>query len=73
MANIIGTHMAKGQSITRPLHFFGSIYNYWKARMRIFIPENDYACWKIIENEPIISTKITKEERLLNLKMSGYI
>ena len=59
MANIIGTHMAESQSITRSLYFFGSNYNYWKIRMRIFIQENDYTCWNIIENGPIIPTKTT--------------
>ena len=61
MTNIIGIHMAEGQLITRPPHFFGSNYNYWKARMRIFIHANDYGCWNIIENGPIIPTKITKK------------
>ena len=37
MANITGTHMIEGQSITRPPHFSGSNYNYWKVRMRITI------------------------------------
>ena len=61
MANIIGTHIAKDQSINRHSHFSDSNYNYWKARMRIFIQENDYACWNIIENWPIIPTKITEK------------
>ena len=60
MANIIGTHMAEGQSINRPPLFSGSNYNYWKARMKIYIQANDYACWNIIENGPIIPTKITE-------------
>ena len=64
MANIVGTHMTEGQSISRPLHFFGSNYNYWKVRMRIFIQANDYACWDIIENGPTIPTKITKKEEV---------
>ena len=29
--------------------------------MRIFIQANDYAYWNIIENGPIIPTKITKK------------
>ena len=65
MANIIGTHMAEGQSISRPPHFSGSNYNYWKTRMRIYIQENDYACWNIIENESIIPTKINKKGEVL--------
>ncbi|XP_057496707.1 uncharacterized protein LOC130781518, partial [Actinidia eriantha] len=40
--------------------FSGSNYNYWKARMKIYIQANDYACWNIIENRPIIPTKITE-------------
>ena len=28
--------------------------------MRVFIQSNDYACWNIIENVPIIPTKTTK-------------
>ena len=39
MENIVETHMTEGQSISRPPHFFGSNYNYWKARMRIFIQQ----------------------------------
>ena len=52
MANIVGSYMTKGQSITRPPDFSGSNYIYWKARMKIFIQANDYACWDIIENRP---------------------
>ena len=29
--------------------------------MRIYIQANDYACWNIIENGPIISKKITEK------------
>ena len=62
MANIVGKHMTEeGQSIIRPPHFFGSNYNYWKARMRIFIQANDYACWNVIENGPIIPTKMIEK------------
>ena len=61
MANIIRTHMIEGYLITKPPHFFGSNYNYWKARMRIFTQVNDYACRNIIENEPIIPTTITEK------------
>ena len=61
MANIIGTHMTEGQLITRPPRFFGSNYNNWKVRMRIFIQANDYACWNVIENGAIIPTKITEK------------
>ena len=48
MTNIVGTHMTEGQSITRPQHFSSSNYNYWKARMRIFIQANNYACLNVI-------------------------
>ena len=72
MVNIVGTHITEGQSITRPLHFSGSNYNYWKARMKIFIQANDYACWEIIENWPIITTKITEEGEAQNLKRNGH-
>ena len=44
MTNIKGIYMTGGQSATRPPYFFGSNYNYWKVRMRIYIQENDYAC-----------------------------
>ena len=57
--------MAEGESTnTLPL-FFGSNYDYWKARMKIYIQAKDYACWSIIENGPIIPTKITKKEEVL--------
>ena len=59
MANIIWTHMVEGHSISRPPLFSGSSYNYWKARMIIYIQVNDYACWNIIEIGPIVATKIT--------------
>ena len=65
MANIIGTHKAEGQSITRPSHFFDRNYNYWKARMRIFIQANDYTYWNIIENEPVILTKIMEKGKVV--------
>ena len=61
MANIVGLHITESQSITRSPHISCSNYNYWKARMKIFIQANDYACWDIIENWPIIPTKTTKE------------
>ena len=65
MANIIRTHMDEGQSISRPPLFFGSNYNFWKARMKIYIQANDYACWNIIENNPIMPTEITKKRDVL--------
>ena len=65
MANIIRTHTDEGQSITRPPHFFNSNYKFWKARMGIFIQINDYACWNIIENGPVMPTKITKKWEIL--------
>ena len=68
MANIVGTFMTEGQSISRPPHFSGSNYNYWKARMRIFIQANDYACWDVIENGPTIPTKMTEEGEIPKLK-----
>ena len=33
--------------------------------MKIYIQAKDYACWSIIENCPIIPTKITKKEEVL--------
>ena len=33
--------------------------------MRIYIQKNDYACWNIIENGPIISTKIIEKWEVL--------
>ena len=65
MANIIGTHMIVGQSVTIPSHFFDNNYNYWKARMKIYIQANDYACQNIIENGPIIPTKITEKRDVM--------
>ena len=57
MTNVIGSHMAEGQTTNGPPLFFGSNYNYWKIRMRIYIQDNDYVCWIIIENGPIIPHK----------------
>ena len=53
--------MAKGQATSRHPLFSSSNYNYWKARMKIYIQANDYACWNIIKNDYIISTKITEK------------
>ena len=61
MTNIIKKHIAECQLIIRPPHFFSSNYNYYKARMRIFIQANDYSCRNIIENGPIIPIKLTKK------------
>ena len=36
--------------------FNGENYNYWKARMKIFIQASDYNLWSIIVNDPYIST-----------------
>ena len=33
--------------------------------MRIFIQANDYACWNIIENGPIIPTKIIEKGEVI--------
>ena len=57
--------MAEGQSTNRPPLFFGSNYKYLKARMRIYIHAQDYACWSIIENGPIIPTKIIEKGKVL--------
>ena len=65
MANIVGTSLAEGQATNKPPIFFGSNYNYWKARIKIYIQASDYAFWNIIESEPTIPTKIVDKEEFL--------
>ena len=47
MANIIDTHMAEGQYTNRHPLCFGSNYNFWKARISIYIQAN---FWKAKES-----------------------
>ena len=49
--------MTEGQSTNRPPLFSSSNYNYYKSRIIIYIQVNDYPCWNIIENGPIIPMK----------------
>ena len=44
------------QSTNRPPLFNGENYNYWKARMKIFIQASDYTLCNIIVNGPYIPT-----------------
>ena len=68
MATIVSTHLAEGQSTTKPPLFDGENYNYWKVRMMIFIQANSYEEWNIIFKGPKIpsklvnSIKVPKEE-----------
>ena len=72
METIVNTHLAKGQSTTRPPLFDGENYNYWKVRMMIFIQANSYEEWNIIFKGPRIpsklvnSVKVPKEESEYN-------
>ena len=58
MATIVSTHLAEGQSTTRPPLFNGENYNYWKVRMMIFIQANSYEEWNIISKGPKIPSKL---------------
>ena len=64
MATIVGTHLAEGQSTTRPPLFNGENYNYWKVRMMIYIQANNYEEWVIISKGPKIPTKIVGEAQV---------
>ncbi|XP_058222936.1 uncharacterized protein LOC131332656 [Rhododendron vialii] len=68
MATPYGTFLPEGQSSNRPPLFSGTNYNYWKARMRIYI-QTDYKLWRIIVDGPHRPTKtvngvvVFKEEK----------
>ena len=64
MATIVGTHLAEGQSTTRPPLFNGENYNYWKVRMMIYIQANSYKEWMIISKGPRIPTKVVGEAQV---------
>ena len=51
-----GTIFLEGQSTHRPPLFNGTNYNYWKARMKIFLQTN-YSMWKVILEGPKLPTK----------------
>lgn len=61
MATPYGTFLPEGQSTNRPPLFSGSNYNYWKARMRIYIQATDYEVWKVIVGGPFRPTKTVNE------------
>ena len=64
MATIVSTHLAEGQSTTRPPLFNGENYNYWKVRMMIFIQANSYEEWNIISKGPKIPSKLVENRRV---------
>jgi len=41
-------------SINRPPLFCGVNYQFWKVRMKIFMPSTDKGIWETIENGPFI-------------------
>lgn len=72
-----GSNLPEGQSTHRPPLFNGTNYNYWKARMRIFI-QTDYRLWKVILEGPQLPTKTVdgktipkKEEEWSTLDISN--
>ena len=42
------TSLSEGQSTHRPPLFNGTNYNYWKARMKIYM-QTDYSLWRIVQ------------------------
>ena len=52
MTTLVSTSLVEGQSTNRPPLFNGTCYNYWKARMRIYIQAVDYELWRVISNGP---------------------
>ena len=56
MANLFNSTCLERQSINHPPLFNGENYNYWKARMRIFIQASDYNLWNNFVNGPHIPT-----------------
>jgi len=47
-------HFDEGASINKPPLFCGLNYNYWKARMKIFVESIDQGFLDAIENGPFI-------------------
>ena len=41
--------MDRGQSLIIPLLFYGTIYAYWKVRMRAFLQSLDEKVWQAVE------------------------
>ncbi|XP_072088159.1 uncharacterized protein [Arachis hypogaea] len=71
--NIMAFTLTEGQSNNRPPYFNGSIYSYWKERMRIFVQSIDYNIWKIILNGPDVSTKQNSDEEVVAKEDSEWI
>jgi hypothetical protein len=59
MANTMFQNL-EGHSTNRPPFFDDTHYNYWKARMMIYVQSIDYNIWKIIEYGPYVPTKTIK-------------
>ena len=58
MANIVGTSMAEAQSKNKSPLLNDTNYNYWIAKMRIYIQATFYELWICIVNGPNIPTKM---------------
>lgn len=56
------SQLLEGQSVTRPPHFNGSHYSWWKNRMMNYIQSDDYELWVIIQEGPKIPMKDVIEE-----------
>lgn len=54
----------EGFSTIRPPFFNGNDFNYWKARMRIYLQSVDYDLWDIVENGPYMPIKIVEKESM---------
>ena len=50
----MSTSLAEGQSTNRPPLFSGTIFSYWKARMKIYIQVINYHLWRVILKGPQI-------------------
>ena len=59
-------HIQEGHSTNRPPLVDGNDYNYWKARMTIYLQSIDYNLWELIENGPYVPMKLIKEEEKLD-------
>ena len=73
----VNMHTLEGHSTNRPPLFNGSDYNYWKARMTIYLQSIDYSLWEVIENGPYVPLKVIKDdnnvERTISMNMMRRI
>ncbi|XP_015087062.1 uncharacterized protein LOC107030207 [Solanum pennellii] len=65
-------NLEEGQSSTRPPHFNGQFYIWWKTRMHDYLMADDSELWDIVFDLPFIPTSKVKDDEITRVVLKTH-